>query len=561
MSLSQPIAVTLTGDGWNRDITREVRNVRYRLQASGGMAGMSVDLDRPVGAFAPEACPYALLRASETRNASVLCEGRLEDPGVSMGSRENGRRLSALGASTHAQDTPGGYVAVDSSLDDLMPSVVSRKWINSSTEMITDQSGAFAFEGLRMSVTTGTEIPPISNVASFVYPTLMETGQKLASVVGSFLHGNVGSSLHRFGLRVGPNLDAFTGSTTDIAFLTGASPSPLSFLWRRGVEWSGGLDAIVPWFLWRWVSAGATFVAGEATWLGLGGNFRIRPVMHTATGAEISADSPFTTTHCASHEIVNDLLGTRLPKYNGAAAEVALGTDGLITQFAFRDPVTVDAMLADLIALEGDQFFWAAWETDANGLARFEWTRWPSTIRYELDAYDGLDLAGSTAGLYNRCIVRWRDSLGRLRTTLATATVDALTNAGLSRTGILDLGENLVTDLASAIIAGNAWLAQANVPVGGGTITVARPVLDRATGRMVMPHEMRPGCLAAVRGLDVSAASLSATARDGRSVFRVIAVEYDTARAAATLDLDRLPATTNHQLRGLTGEFANRRRN
>ncbi len=53
-----------------------------------------------------------------------------------------------------------------------------------------------------------------------------------------------------------------------------------------------------------------------------------------------------------------------------------------------------------------------------------------------------------------------------------------------------------------------------------------------------MPWEIRAGKLLRVRDVAASASSLSATARDGISIFRVVEVDYRATTNTATLHLD-----------------------
>jgi capsid protein len=57
----------------------------------------------------------------------------------------------------------------------------------------------------------------------------------------------------------------------------------------------------------------------------------------------------------------------------------------------------------------------------------------------------------------------------------------------------------------------------------------------------VQPWEIRPGHLIRINGLSARSDALLATGPDGRSVFRIAAVEYSTDSAAATLELDTWP--------------------
>ncbi|MGH6691351.1 MAG: hypothetical protein ACREF4_11825, partial [Gammaproteobacteria bacterium] len=85
-------------------------------------------------------------------------------------------------------------------------------------------------------------------------------------------------------------------------------------------------------------------------------------------------------------------------------------------------------------------------------------------------------------------------------------------------------------------------------PPNRGSLTVARPIYDADRGQMVAPWEIRPGYLIRVRGILASPDTLNATEPDGVTVFKIVGVDYDTASASATLELDSQPQTLSHLL-------------
>ena len=162
---------------------------------------------------------------------------------------------------------------------------------------------------------------------------------------------------------------------------------------------------------------------------------------------------------------------------------------------------------------------------------------WPTTVRYETDVTDGYDSQGSADGLWNAVQVRWTDINGQVQTTRRTSTVAALTNAGITRETLLDLGYD-IGSLANAQQIGDQFLALHGVAANAGRLTVARPVHDLITGMTVMPWQIKAGELIRVRGVLPRVDALNATARDGTTVFRIWSREYDIGTAAATLELD-----------------------
>ncbi len=180
---------------------------------------------------------------------------------------------------------------------------------------------------------------------------------------------------------------------------------------------------------------------------------------------------------------------------------------------------------------------------------RFEWTTWPTAVRYEADVSDGFDSPGSGQGLWNRVRVRYRDVKGRGVTVLRTQAVPELTDAGLDREAFLDVGNDRTQGDANQ--AGDAFLTEHHTPPNAGTLTIARPIVDLVSGGMVQPYQVRPGNLIRVRGVLPRIDNLNATDRDGLTVFRIIGVTYRASDATAQLELDSYPLTVAQALAAL----------
>jgi hypothetical protein len=182
---------------------------------------------------------------------------------------------------------------------------------------------------------------------------------------------------------------------------------------------------------------------------------------------------------------------------------------------------------------------------------RFEWREWPTTVAYDASTVDGYSSTGSAEGLNNQVVVRYHGGLGPTKTEQASQVVQALTDAGLTRNGYLDLGDE-VGSLANATRAAQQFLTDHRTAPNQGRLTVARPIYDHDLGMMIQPWEIRPGKLIRVRGILASSDALNATSRDGVTVFKVIGVDYDTSSASAILELDSQPLSLTHLLARIT---------
>jgi hypothetical protein len=291
-------------------------------------------------------------------------------------------------------------------------------------------------------------------------------------------------------------------------------------------------------------TAGVT-VTDDDSWTTLR-NVVVRTQLKDTSGADIT--SGYTADTVLASDVVKDVLGRLLPKFDGPNAAVAT-TSYAIEQLAFPAGIDAAGVLDELMRLE-PAYLWQAWESNSSGLHRFEWRTWPTSVRYEADVKGGFDSPGSADGLYNAVTVRWTDGLGRSRTAQSVQTVAELVAADLTREAFIDLGDEAGTS-SNAFQAGDQFLAEHAAAPNAGTLTIDRPILDHETGRMVQPWEILPGYLVRVRGVLPRVDSLNATARDGVTVFRVVAVEYNASSATARLELDAYPVTVARALAAL----------
>jgi hypothetical protein len=186
---------------------------------------------------------------------------------------------------------------------------------------------------------------------------------------------------------------------------------------------------------------------------------------------------------------------------------------------------------------------------------RCEFAAWPTSLTYVVEVDDGYEGPSSAADLYDQVEIRWVDGRGRTQTLYdENLTTGLLVQAGVHRRDFVDLNNEVGSAANAAKYAAN-FLVDHAFPPNGGTVTIARPVLDRRTGRMVPPYRVRPGTLMAINGIGAYPDALNPTGRDGRAVVRVIATEYDASTNSVTCELDSYSRPLARSLRR-----ANRRR-
>jgi hypothetical protein len=530
MSLTIPLAVRVKTATADKHITRDLRDLAFRSAAPGGFASATFALNRPLATQPDEINYYGTVYIYDTRNGRTVWEGRLEDPGRTASDGEVWS-VTAVGPSAQAQDRTVPLIYIDQSMSDGW-----RRFDNATpgaTLGVSDDPGTTNTPAIVAQFPNGQPLVTDSR-AVWVYDRIYDAGQKLARVDYTWDAGRTSGSL---AVEAIARTDYSAGDVARTqTFNTAGGGSSAKVV---VTDWSNARNTLELRIRW---TGGATAVADDVTWASMR-NIFILAMRYAKGGTELT--SGYSTNSVLASDVVADLLGRLLTGFDGANASVAT-TSYAITSLTYPDGVTPAQVLDDLMLLE-PAYYWAAWESTSAG-NRFEWKAWPTTVRYEADVMDGFDSPGSAANLFNTVRVTYVNPNGQVKTIQRTQTVQALTDAGLTREGFLDLRSTGISNVTNANRAGDQWLAQRATPPNAGTLQIARPILDRTDGKMAMPWEILPGELIRVRGVKPSIDSLNATDRDGVTVFRIVAVDFRAADAAATLELDSYPLTTSRAL-------------
>lgn len=548
MSLPIPLTVRLRTARADRHIERDLRSLSFRSVAPGGFASAQFSLDRPLASSPDEIAYYANVYVYDARNGQTVWEGRLEDPDRGVGSDGQIWDIAATGPSAHAHDRRKDYIVIDKSLDRWERDSASKRAGRTDTELDDDDNDD---ESPSLVATWSEGMTAVQDdFIRFLYYPIRRAGQKLARVYVEIVNpvNDPGATLweDRLVTRASGSFDVvdqagWSTTTHNLAASVGGA-TPITNGHNRAFIQSH--------------RTGATAAIGDLTRYSRYKNVVVRALMLEKDGTEDTG--PYNNNWVNAHGIVHDLLGRFLTQYDGANAVVDSSSTFQIEQAAWPDGVTPAEVLEDLMVLEPTKY-WAAWESNSDGKHRFEWRSWPTMVRYEADVTDGFNSPGSAEGLYNAVTIRWRGAKAAIRSRRRTQTVDVLDDAGLIREELLDLGDN-IGSFNAALQAGEQFLAEHQVPPNAGTLTVARPIYDHVRGHSVMPWEIRPGHLIRVRGVQPNPNSLNMTSRDGVTVFRIVAHDYDTASASASLELDSHSRTVARALADLKSGLRNRRR-
>lgn len=536
MSLTVPLALRVG----NRHLTAQVESVGFRKEAIGGVRSISFRLSRPLSTFDPDFAAYSDVYIYDARTAECIAQGRLADTGRGAGNDGQSWEVVAFGPVQHASDRTFPYVVITQSLESFRRGVSSTKNATTGTDE-RSQDVPSILHTAEQGKTVST-----SWVADSVFWQVKEAGMKLGSIYAEIDAGVTDANyIHRLITRT----DA--GAET-VARATSASTTSSSFNAHVTSEFTNGHNV----FTLRTIRNTSATTGAETHWFEYF-NVYVRTLLLNADGTERASAATYDLIQCDPHEVVNDLLGRVLTQFDGAGATVDTGGTYNIDQMSYPDGVTAEQVLADLMVLE-PAYRWTTGPDTGSGYS-FSWEPWPTTVRYEATLDDGGDFPVSTTDLYNEVVVRWRLKDGRVRTTTRTLACAILDDAGVTRTAQLDLGDE-IGSVAQATAAGDNYLAEHNVPRNAGTLTIARPIRDLVSGGAVDPHQIEPGELIRVNGVESYPDSLNADSSDGRTVFRIWAVNYSSDSGSAQLELDSDDRSTAAALAALKKQKVRRRR-
>jgi hypothetical protein len=543
--VSDPLEVFLSGADQARSITQRCSDITVRSTAPGGYASVQLSLNQPLATS--DVPLFNTVVVSDRRTAEIVGAGRVEDPGRAASDSGEVWSITALGwGPAHVEDVTLPYISIDGSMDSFVRG--GNIQAPGATAALGNDPGADGTQQAMVFQFPQGEAIGDGSSARMDYRRIVEANQLLGGFHytwdAGITNGNFSvDALCDTGEPSGGG-DIGATNTLNVAGGTIAAKS------AGGGAFGTNRDTLR--LRLRKNAGGALTVANDDTWASVTA-LRVSAMRYDKTGTLINGAGTYTNDYVLASEVVQDLLGWMLPKFDGANATIT-ATSHQLDQLAYPDPVTPGQILDDLMDYE-DGYYWAVWEQQANGKWRFEWVAWPTSVGYEADAVDGFNAPGAATDIYSAVTVRWKDPRGRIRSTLRSQVVPVLADAGLSRTGYLDLADETGSS-TNAQRAGDRFLAQHAAAPNVATLTVARPIKDLVNGRWVPPWRILPGRLIRVRGVRPRVDALNATDHDGSTVFRIVSVEYSTSTGAATLELDAYTRTEARAIANL-----HRRRN
>jgi hypothetical protein len=525
------LAVPLTARIGRKHITAEVSGLAFTKNAVGGLQSISLRLARPLARFDVDLSPMVPLSIYDARSAVVIAQGRLADPGRAAASGDGEQwDIVAFGPAQTAAARTFPYVVVDQSLDAFRRSNFSDR--NASTD-----SGEVGTEtpALEIRAEEGKTVA-VGWMGDMINRVMRDANQKLARVKVSIDAGITNANYRQqIVTRTG------TGSS-NLAANAGASTAGSAISAVVVTDFPDGDDVISV----RATRDTSGTTGAEVHWFAFY-DVVLRAMLRDSSGASITTG--YASDTVLAHEVVNDLLGRVLDQFDGANASVDTGASYAIDQMSYPDGVTAEKVLEDLMALEPAYRWYGTPDVTGGGYA-FRWGPWPTRIRYEASLDDGGSFPASSQELYNKVTVRWLGANGIIKAVTLTGSCPTLDAAGIVQSTLIDASDE-VGSTAAATRLGQNFLAEHRVPANAGSLTVARPIRDLITGRMVRPHELEPGELIRVKGVESYPDALNASSSDGQTVFRIWSMSYTSDSDSASLELDTWSRSTTNALRSL----------
>lgn len=531
MTGAAPLTVTLNG----KHITKKVSGLEIRKEANGGVKYIRLQLMAPLDNYAAQA--FDTIQVIDSRNANVIATGQVADLGRTAAPGGPSWEIVAFGPMQHTTDQTLPLIYITQALDSVRQVNRMHRGMGASIGTKPDNSADNAQEGIVLTAPQGQALAT-NDAVTMRFDGIRDVGMFLGKVTFSIDGGSIAAA---YSTKMVSNVDGSGGSANYNTTLTTAAVTGNTEVVVTDI--SNGRNVFD--FSLEYTGGGVT-VADDNKWC-IFYDLIVRTRLKDADGTDLTptVGYNYTNDYVLAHEVFKDLLGRCLPEFDGANAYIDESATHQIDSLAYPDGVTPEQVLTDLLALEPG-FRW--WVTP--GLQP-RWEPLSTTVRYVHTLDDGASMPASAQEVFNRCRVRYRDRRGRIRwTSELSLACEVLDDAGKIRSTVIDAGDEIATS-AGATRLGNNFLASHNVPANAGTLTVARPVRDLLTGRMVEPHEIEEGQLIQVRGVESYPDALNASSNDGQTVFRIWSSTYNDAGGVAVLELDTYSRTEAQALRKL----------
>lgn len=522
-----PVAVRVRNGHYDGLITGYLAGgVQFTKADPGNFQSASFVVNQRMGFRSDMIQPYSRVYFYNKRNGDTIWEGDVTHPGRSFSADGALMQVQVDGSMERLNDWSGTRVYVDTSFEGWEKNTTS---ITSTEVLAGDDRGGSGAQALTLAFPMNTHVDTNFRCEA-IYRRIDDSGQQLGLINYSWDAGLTnGSWLIR--LLVSPGVTVARTNTANVA----GGPGSLAYV---GPSWTAPKSIAFLQLLWN-SSSSSTGNTADVVWAGIM-DLNVTAYLWLKDGTRragvdhaVYVDAPM---------VIQDLLGDPgilWPTFDSVNARIDTGDGVQVDHFVFPDGTTAKGVLDELLKYETSCMYLCGASSWSSDKFSFKWVAKSFTPRYE--AYTWIDehsTGNQPTEQYNRAVTRWRDKTGLVKATVSTINVPEMTAVGRTRTYFQDLS-NVSGSVSNVLIANTQALVTHQTPKNGGTVTIAREIVDLATGRRVQPYEIEIGEMIRISGAEPHPqALLEGNDTDGERIFRIVTASYNSDSNSVDLELD-----------------------
>lgn len=503
-----------------------IGGVKFTLTDPGGFRSASFVVSQRLGFRSDMVQPYSRIKIWNKRNGDTVFEGDVSHPGRSVGDTGELLEVNVEGGVERLNDWSGGRIFVDRQFDAYKKSGDS---VTAANIDAGEDRGGSVSDALNLGFPGDLTVKPNDKINAS-YWRIRECGQTLGRINYSW-DGGHNSATYNVRLIVTPpstvaraNVLQIAGGGGSGAVVGGAIPVGANVAFLQLVSLAGAnvntgtLDTVWASFLDPVIVA--------------------RLYLKDGTFKSVGYTDSVTAVN-----VWEDLLGDPniLPMFDGVNAQLDTGSGFQIQQLAYPDGCTPMQVADELMKFEQSCTYLVGPSALGDTRYSIRWLSRTNVPRYEFSARaDEYQAGAQPVEQYNVAVAKWRTPNGTARFTTTVQSIPEMTAANRTRRFFQDLGQE-TSDSVNAGQANTAVLEEKRFPQNGGSITVARRIVDLYTGRRIEPFEIQPGYVARIVGVNPSRDALNDSPRNGSSLCRIVTNDYDSGSHSASIALDSEP--------------------
>lgn len=478
-----PLSLVIDDGNGPRHVSKDTTGLRFKRSAYGGDIDLTALVSTDRGTFT-DLGPGDTVTLYDGRTGAFVFRGTANLPGVTAGPQGESFDLQAFGGAARLQAVTDslGYVHA---LDEGWKRNDSTKGARVDEEQKKDGTPTLEVSWAKLfELENGDQ-------GQFVNAAFQRAGLKVGRIRATWDAGRTSANLD-VRILAGTTVDtlasadfdtASTGGGTLSATVGGGGIGSGEDVAALRVKWTGATLDVEKNGASNKIEGG---VPDKTFWVRFW-DVIVRQVLKDKHGDDITSSARYTgagANTVTADEVIEDMLGRGMcPGLD--MDKVTVGSFGYkIDALSWLDGIKMGDALNELLLFE-PTLTWQVYGDTAN------FDAWPSEPRYVVSARDGgVTHPGEEVSLADRVFVEWTDRRGRQqRTKVHDPDIPVKMEADP-----ISLPEGVGSE-ANATRAGEKALAMHNDPPRAGTAVVRRPILDRWSGAMVLPHELMPGCL------------------------------------------------------------------